>query len=54
MGRPLEGRGSQKTCLNCGSCLRGLGLASDSEDKKGKSPDRFYGPGIFVLVMFYT
>jgi iron complex outermembrane receptor protein len=31
-----------------------LGLAIDLEDKKGKSPDRYHGPGIFVLGMFCT
>jgi outer membrane cobalamin receptor len=48
MGRPLRGRGSQKTCLGGMAYPRGLGLSVDLEDKKGKSPDRFgVGPGIF-------
>jgi hypothetical protein len=35
MGRPLKGRGSQKTCLNVRRNLRGHGKPLDLEDKKG-------------------
>jgi hypothetical protein len=48
MGRPLEGRGSQKTCLNRGWCSRGYGPTNRSEDKKGESRIDAIGPGFFL------
>jgi hypothetical protein len=35
MGRPLKGRGSQKTCLNTGFAFEDRGNLEDLEDKKG-------------------
>jgi hypothetical protein len=52
MGRPLEGRGSQKTCLNRGWCSRGYGPTNRSEDKKGESRIDAIGPGFFVPDLF--
>jgi len=48
MGRPLNRRGSQKTCPNSSFAFEDRGRLADLEDKKGNPRIEIIGPGIFL------